>query len=265
MNKFLKLSEEQLVKILQRGQLDHQDFLALKEAMERKGLKGMIMCVGNDNTNDVLPMKAVHEYLEYHKKIKPAVKKKEINTLGKALLNKKTKIEDKKAALVNLAHVATPEVFAVLKTYHGQPDKELKVWSELALQECQFFLKSELFNEGEIHIGSLSGTKGDKMRFYFMFKTLDGETVDEEAADFLEKVLLEGADYFGGEMEKLEFGKTFAIISILLPFDVAPADFAQAAINIGNRNGFLWHGDYYVNNTHHPKTKDIRNFFEINH
>jgi hypothetical protein len=259
-NKFLKFSEKELVKILNRGHLSHQDFLALREAMERKGMKGMIMCVGNGADGAEEPIKAAKEYIDYHKKVSQKITKKEIVQLKKDLLSPKIPVEKKKVAIVSLAHVATPEVFAVLKKYHTRPDKELQVWSELALQECRSFLKSELFEENTVNIGSLGGTKGEKIRFYFIFKTIDEEKVSAAAVKLMDKVLLQGADFFGGEIEKIKYGDNHLLVSVFLPFDVPPSDFAQGVISIGNRDGFLWHGDFYVNNTHLPSKKEINSF-----
>lgn len=259
-NKYLKLSEEQLVKILDRGGLSHEDFLALHEAMERKGMKGMIMCVGNDVGGAEVSIKAAQEYVAYHQKIASRVSKKEIARLSKVLLSPRAEVEEKKKALVTLAHVAEQSVFEVLKKYHQRPDKELRVWSELACQECRAFLKSEVFDEAGVEISSLSGTKGDKMRFHFIFKTLVGETVGEAVAKNMNSVLLEAADFFSGEVEKVGYGESFSVVSVLLPFEVAPSEFAQAVVNVANRESFIWHGDFYVNNTHLPNQKEIRDF-----
>ncbi|MFH1253258.1 MAG: hypothetical protein V1664_02910 [Candidatus Uhrbacteria bacterium] len=261
-NKYSNFSEKQLIDILNCGNLNHQDFLALREAMERKGMKGMIMCVGSDSDEAQAPIKAAREYLSYHQKIATKVSKKEITQLSKTLLSPKAEIEEKKLAIVTLAHIADQSVFEVLKKYHTRPDKELRVWSELACQECRSFLKSEIFEEATIDIGSLGGTKGDKIRFYFIFKTIDGETVNKTVMKNTDNVLFEAADFFTGEIEKVKYGENFLVASVLLPFEIAPLEFGQAVVNVANRDSFVWHGEFYINNTHLPGKKDIDNFLQ---
>jgi|GEM_PF-1812000 len=260
MNKFFKLSEKELVEILNRGDLNQQDFVSLKEAMERKGMTGMIMRVGNDFDDAEAPMKAAREYIKHHEKIPRQVSKKEIEHWKKILLSKIADLENKKTALVTLAHVADQAVFEVLKKYHEQPDKELRVWSELACQECRSFLKSEIFDEAGIEVSSLSGTKDGKMRFYFIFKTLGDELVTPEVKKNTNKILNEIVDLFDCEIEDAKFDTDHMVITALLPFDVPPAEFAEAAVAFGNRESFVWHGDFYVNNTHLPNKKDISDF-----
>ncbi len=260
MNKFLKLSEEELVEILKRGDLNQQDFLLLKEAMEHNGLTGMMMCVGGDFDNDEDPEEAIKEYIAYHEKISKKISKKEIERLKKVLFLKTVTLVDKKIALASLAHLADQTVFEVLKKFHECPDNELRVWSELAFQECRSFFKSKVFGEPGITIGSLSGIKDNRMRFYFIFKTLDDEIVNFVIKKTMNESLNEAVDLFDCEIEQAKFGVDHMMLTVLLPFDVPPAEFAEAVVAFGNRDSFIWHGDFYVNNTHLPKAEEIKSF-----
>jgi hypothetical protein len=56
-----------------------------------------------------------------------------------------------------LAHIAQPDVYDKLKEYNQNPDPDLKVWSEMARQECKSFLRANLLEENIIEVTSLNG------------------------------------------------------------------------------------------------------------
>lgn len=144
-NRFLNLSEEELIAILDQGNLDQAEFAELVEAMEAKGLKGTIMAMPDSDPAAIEETKA---YIEYHKKIKTMWTKPEAYAFINALSDSGADFEKKREALVSLAHMAKPEVFDALKKYNQNPDEELKTWSRLAMEECRGFLEAEIMGGG---------------------------------------------------------------------------------------------------------------------
>ena len=148
-----ELSEEKLIEILNEGNLSEDEFKTLIKAMENKGLKGTIMAVPSPKS---AAGRAAVEYIEYHSKITdPKVDNKDIENFKDILLSREASLEDKKIALVHLAHLGRIDVYRQLEKYHQHPDPELKVWSDLALQECRSFLKSDLLARPIIEISKI--------------------------------------------------------------------------------------------------------------
>ncbi|MFA6534442.1 MAG: hypothetical protein WCT37_04730 [Patescibacteria group bacterium] len=152
MSKFIDLTEEELIEILNKDDLNEDELKELIAAMEGKGLKGMITAV---DPNSEAGRVAV-EYIEYHKKINPVMPLSEIEVMKKNLFLTKVDIENKKKALVSLAHVGRPDVFEALKQYNQKPDWGLEVWSDMALQECRTFLETDILEEGGISVMALN-------------------------------------------------------------------------------------------------------------
>lgn len=260
-NKFIKFSEKELMAILSRGHLEGRDLLELKKALEQKGLRGMIMRV--DGRGSRTSLKDIEEYHRFFSKIKKTkITLREIKEMENKLFSTTAESEEKKLALVTLAHLPRPEVLKILRRYQEKPDKTLVVWSALAYQECAMFLKNDLFAEEEISIMSLSGGKRGKMRFYFVFKTIEDEKVTPEIKRVMARTLFQVAEFFNGEVEMAKFGEHHVLAHVLLPFEVSPAEFSEGVVRVGNHHGFIWHRDFYVNNTHVPVSKEIEKFVE---
>lgn len=150
------LTEEELIEVLDKGGLSEKKFQMLLKAMETKGLKGMIMVIPDPDTEEG---QAAVEYIEYHKKLPksfPQVLEKDIKKSKEVLFNDKASLEEKKIALITLAHVGRVDVYKILEEYEKNPDSNLKIWINIAIQECQSFLKSDILNKPIIDISKVS-------------------------------------------------------------------------------------------------------------
>lgn len=74
----------------------------------------------------------------------------EVKALGKTLLNSTAKLLDKKKALMLLGHRGSIEAYRILKHYAQDSPPELKVWVEMAFEECKTFLATELSDEIQV-------------------------------------------------------------------------------------------------------------------
>lgn len=157
-NKFINLTEKELIKILDAGNLSEEEFKELLEAMKARGLKGTIMAVDDPNSEEAI---AAKEYIDYHKKLPktyPHIPAGEIEWAKSILFDKKAGIEDKKKSLVILGHIGNPEIFRILEKYEKNPDPELKIWINMAIQECQSFIESDIAGEPIMKIGKVTRT-----------------------------------------------------------------------------------------------------------
>jgi hypothetical protein len=71
----------------------------------------------------------------------------EVERLGRALLDKKSPVLERKKALMLLGHRGSIEAYRILKHFVRKPPPELKVWAEMAFDECKTFLASELTDD----------------------------------------------------------------------------------------------------------------------
>ena len=58
---------------------------------------------------------------------------------GKLLMDRAIAIKTKEVILMILAHHASKEALNALKAYNKNPDEELTIFAELALQECEMW------------------------------------------------------------------------------------------------------------------------------
>ena len=76
----------------------------------------------------------------------------------KILLSKKPEIEDKKRALIILAHKGRLDAYKILEEYEKNPDPKLKIWLNLTIQECQSFLEGDIMGEPVLSVGKVTKT-----------------------------------------------------------------------------------------------------------
>lgn len=69
----------------------------------------------------------------------PKVPLKKIVEIGKLLLLKNVTLKAKQVILMTLAHSPTETALTILRTYNKAPDKELKIFAELAFEECEWW------------------------------------------------------------------------------------------------------------------------------
>ncbi len=154
---FRDLSKEELMKILNQGDLSEEDFINLTKELESRGINSFISVVKDADSEEG---KAAVEYIEYHKKIPESyftnMLEEEVEWSGKILLSKDYGIEDKKKALMILAHKGSVKSYKILKEYEKHSDMELKIWLNLAIQECKAFLENDITGKAIVSIERVS-------------------------------------------------------------------------------------------------------------
>jgi hypothetical protein len=94
--------------------------------------------------------KAAAEYVKSHSLLPrdyEETTEEEIAENGVKLSSSETPIRDKKRILMLLAHLGVYESFQILKQYRSDPDPELKVWADMAFEECQTFVRQSFSPE----------------------------------------------------------------------------------------------------------------------
>ena len=106
---------------------------------QSKGLTAFVTFVDDPNTPEA---RAMREYIDNHYLLPKNYEDtpvEEIAEKGEKLLDSSTSIEEKKSIIMLLAHLGVYESYKYLKAYHKNPDPELQVWADMALDECRTF------------------------------------------------------------------------------------------------------------------------------
>ena len=153
------LNEQELIEILNRGQINKENMDEFMKVLEKKGMSGSIMRVDGLDSDEE---KALKEYLDYHQKLpKDPQNPKEISQAIKILSDSEASLESLKRAIITLAHSGKIEAFNALKDYGHNTYKELSIWLQQAIHECEMFLKSDLLDRPVVEEGDIKSVKLD--------------------------------------------------------------------------------------------------------
>ena len=59
--------------------------------------------------------------------------------MGNLLMQKGVTAKAKSTILITLAHIPEKTALGILKAYNRDPDKQLRIFAEIALDECEFW------------------------------------------------------------------------------------------------------------------------------
>lgn len=155
------LSNDELVKILDEEELSNAEFDILVEKLRSRGMSGRVIEV--DGSPDDEQGMQLMEYLSYHEKM-PKYKNeieedKGVKESIKTLKNIKASLEDKKIAIIILAHAGRLDALSSLEKYAKNPLPELVSWVFTAIGECQMFLEGKLTDTPKMKVKKLPKKK----------------------------------------------------------------------------------------------------------
>lgn len=130
--------------------LSSEELAELKAVAQASGKVGQVTFVEDPQSPEG---KAAIEYVNSHHWLPAdyrALPLREVEALGKTLFNHKASKKARKKALMLLAHRGSIEAYRILKQYTQDPPLELKVWADMAFEECKTFLATELSEEIQV-------------------------------------------------------------------------------------------------------------------
>jgi len=155
------LSDKELIEILDKGNMSQDELEILIKAMESKGMSGRIMEVSGDPSDE--QGMQIMEYLDYHKKLpefnNDLAEDKAVNEAIKTLKIRSGKIENKKMAIMILAHSGRLDALNPLEKFAKSVPPELMGWTQTAIGECQMFLETKLSDKPKVRIKKLPKIK----------------------------------------------------------------------------------------------------------
>lgn len=130
--------------------LNNDEIAEIMAAAQAAGMVGQVTFVDDPNSPEG---QAAVEYVHSHHwlpKNYRTLPREEVEALGKMLFNPKTRLKKKKKALMLLGHRGSIEAYRILKQFVQDPPAKLKVWADMAFEECKTFLATELSDEIQI-------------------------------------------------------------------------------------------------------------------
>jgi len=204
------------------------------------------------------------EYIEHtHSFDHGELTEKETLNLARALFDPNLSLNAKKKVLTLLAHLGTITAFRQIEKYYKHPDKDLKQWTALTLQECKMFLESTLTNQSTGFISSGLGGHLDKLRFYFLILPSSDRPFTTTQKHIIKEELNFVARDLNCIVESVDSSDDFAGLTILVPMDVAVGTLIETGIKKCNELGDFVFEHYYVTNQNIPDTPEINDIIKI--
>jgi len=217
-----------------------------------------------DILEEGIDLQTQKEYINYsHSFDREELTESETVNLGKILFDSKIDKEGKKKVLTLLAHLGTVTAFRQIEKYFNNPDKDLKQWAALALQECRMFLESTLTDQSYGFISTGLGGLNDRLRFYFLLLPLTTRPFTTVQKKIIRDELNLVAKDLNSIIESMDLSDTFAGFTVLIPMDVAIGSLIETGIKKCNELGNFVLEHYYVTNQEIPDEPEIRKIIKI--
>lgn len=136
-------------------ELADPEFRRLMEAVERR-LQPKVAAINGDDAEVIAANK---HYIRLHERLPgnyQNLSKEQIKKLGKELLKRRTHLDRKEEILLILAHNGCWEALDPLEKYVRNPDARLRIFAELAFEECRFWFDEDPYGrnpEEEVFMG----------------------------------------------------------------------------------------------------------------
>ncbi|MCK5822399.1 MAG: hypothetical protein KAG95_00185 [Bacteroidales bacterium] len=212
--------------------------------------------------NEQIDINVQIEYFEYSKNIKEKNKSLNIIDVKDKLFSQETKIEEKKEIIIILASDDNVKSYRILEKYSKNPDKELKNWSILALQESRMVLEGSILNENQIFISTGLGGKNSKLRYFTVLFALNDNNFTDTQKKIISKELEFSLKHHNAEIEKIEFFKNFSKIVSLIPIQEPIRNIFKDAINNCNELGSFINEEFLITNTKILNNDEISDFLK---
>ena len=135
--------------------LSDPEFRRLMEAVESR-LQPKVATI---NGEDAEVIAANKRYINLHERLPDdyqKLSKRQLKKLGKELLAERTHLERKEEIMLVLAHNGCWEALEPLERYVRKPDPKLRLFAELAFEECRFWFEKDPYGrdpDAELFMG----------------------------------------------------------------------------------------------------------------
>src|SRR3989344_1369397 len=212
-----------------------------------------------------IPLYVHKEYIAYHDKIdcEKYDYKKVIEQSKKSLNDKSEDAVIKMKLLFLLGYFATKECFDILLAYIKYPESNLKEWAVLSLKELQFSIENKAYDESPDMIMSPMGGKENMARYFVVVGSKYNKSLNVATKKIVTTDLFTTINNQYSQVEKIEFGKNYVFITMLISFDIACQTVIDIFLDkISKEKGILKY-HFFMVNTHKITKKEIKEYLQM--
>ena len=218
---------------------------------------------GNVNImEDTIDVDLQLEYFEYSKRISTEFDGEWALDQIDLLQDSDYPLKGKKQILARLASMEDVSAYRAIEAYADAPDKGLRDWSILALQESRMHLESHLLEENQVFISTGLGGRENKLRYFVVLIARDRCVLTE----FQKKIIQEEFPYvlkkYEGEVEEFDFSGYLATMLLLIPIQHPINDLFSEGILECNQYGDFLHDNCIATNVKKLTFDEVEAFIE---
>jgi hypothetical protein len=173
------------------------------------------------------------------------------------LYDENVPLKDKKKLLAQLASVNKVEAFRVLEQYAQAPEKDLRAWAILALQESRMMIHATLLDKSPVFISTGLGGRENKLRYFIVFVTRDGDNFSPVQQSLLSGELDFVAKRYKSEVEEIKFHPMYATVTMLIPLRESVKNLLSEVLKNCNELGEFLFPSFMVTNVKRLTNKEI--------
>jgi hypothetical protein len=189
------------------------------------------------------------KYFEFSKEVREREIADDCFENREELFLTETPTQRKKEILSAIATLDEVKAFRTLEKYLENPDKELRNWAILAMQESRMLLQSSLLDEKQVFISTGLGGKGQKLRYYVVFINRNrNRMIDATQQKLVKNELVFALKNKEGEFESIDFFEGFSSALVLLPLKTDIRQIFNDIIEECNQYGDFLDEDMIITN-----------------
>jgi hypothetical protein len=202
------------------------------------------------------------EYFEFSKNLKKSDDPDEILTNKNLLFEPSACLAEKKLMLVQLASIDNIDAYRTIEKYSKKPDKTLKGWTTLALQESRMLIESKLLDENQVFISTGLGGKGAKLRYFVVLITRENDDFSELQKKIIKNEFEFILKKYDSELEEINFSENLATLMAIVPLKISIKGVFKEAIEESNLYGDFMATNFIVTNVKILTFNEIRAFLD---
>jgi hypothetical protein len=136
------------------------------------------------------------------------------------LCNELSELNQKKHAIALLAMAGTIRAYRQLEACAGEVEGEVADWVRMAFSEVSVGLQVEFLEEPHVLIASGLGGKGDRMRFFSLFRSNGNMSFEDYQRRLIEKEFAYTLPREGCEIDRLKIGEQHVELLLFVPVAV---------------------------------------------
>jgi hypothetical protein len=208
---------------------------------------------------EVIDVNLQMKYFKVSVKAKQNLDVAEVLSMKDNLFDAEITLKEKKKLMAQLASVNRVEAFRALEQYSLSPDKELRAWSVLALQESRMLIHALLMDKSPVFISTGLGGRSNKLRYFVVFVTRNGESF----SPVQQSLVMGELEYIGkkyhADIEEVKFHPNYATALMLIPLRESVKDLLSSVIKSCNEFGEFLFPSFMVTNVKRLSHKEIKN------